>query len=133
MKFSSEFTNKHNPNFKAKFLYSEDLKKVVDYAVRHKKFEKINTARKNIDKVCLTTRIKVEIKKSEDGKDCAIFTKFVPKDNVIIPRVYEDYKVANVTVLKNKNNTSILRFVMEKIIKMGNNAPKNNLYKKIIG
>ena len=39
----------YTPNFNAKFIQSDDLKKIADYAVEHGKFEKLNQARKNID------------------------------------------------------------------------------------
>ena len=41
-------TRNFTPNFKAKFLHSESLKLVADYAVAHGKFNKLNSARKNI-------------------------------------------------------------------------------------
>ena len=39
-----------SPSFKAKFLYSDSLKQVADYAAERGKFGKLNEARKNIDK-----------------------------------------------------------------------------------
>lgn len=59
--------NPSQQTFQAKFLHSESLKMIAQYAVDHGKFDKLNTARKNIDKAYLTTRLRVDIYK-ENGK-----------------------------------------------------------------
>ena len=58
-------TRNFTPNFKAKFLHSESLKLVADYAVAHGKFNKLNAARKNIDNAYLQTRLRVDIGEKE--------------------------------------------------------------------
>ena len=67
------------PSFQAKFIYSDALKQVADYAVKHNKFNKLNQARKNIDSTYLTTRLKLDISKNADNLPVVSFTRYVPK------------------------------------------------------
>ena len=43
------------------------------------------------------------------------------------------YVAGSTVSITNKVSMNPIKFAFEKIIKMGNSAPKNNLYKKIIG
>lgn len=119
-------------NFKAKFLNSASLKLVADYTVEHGKFDKLNQARKNIDSAYLQTRIRVDIGETKKGFPLVSFTRFSPKPNVAVAKTFDDYKQSKVTIFESSKNVNPLKFALEKIIKMGNNAPHNNMYKKVV-
>lgn len=125
-------TPSYNTSFQAKFLHSESLKMVADYAVEHNKFEKLNQARKNIDSSFLQTRLKLDIKESKNGNPIVSFTKYEPKKNVNVAYSLDDYEVVKITEFKSEKKINPLKFALEKIIKLGNNAPRNNMYKNVI-
>ncbi len=118
-------------SFQAKFIHSESLKDIAEYAVGHGKFNRLNTARKNIDNAYLTTRLKVDIFE-KDGKSGINFSRYIPKPAVITPKTYDDYILEKVTTYENDKNLNPLKFALEKIIKLGNNAPHNNMYEKVV-
>lgn len=117
--------------FQAKFLHSGSLKMIADYAVEHGKFEKLNTARKNIDNAYLSTRLRVDIYK-ENGKCGVSFARFTPKKNVLIPKYRNDYELTKVTTYETDKISNPLKFALNQIIKLSNNAPHNNMYKKVV-
>ena len=122
----------YSPAFRAKFINSEALKQVVEYAVEHKKFDKLNQARKNIDNSCLTVRLLVDIGETENGKPYISFTKFEPKKNIIIPSSNDDYREVKTVKFVSEKKMNPLKFAYEKIIKLGNDAPNNNMYKHVV-
>ena len=123
--------NFNQPAFQAKFLNSQSLKMIADYAVEKGKFQALNTARKNIDKCRFSTYLRVDIFKEENK--CGIsFTRYVPKDNVIVPKYMDDYIITKVKTYETTKTSNPLKFGLEKIIKLGNNAPHNNLFKEVV-
>ena len=123
--------NFSNINFQAKFVKSDSLNNIVNYAIEKGKFGKLNQARKNIDNAFLRTRLKVDIEYSGEYPS-VVFTKYEPARNKAGFQA-EDYIQTNrVTyTCKNKKNKP-LDFALRTIIKMGNNAPNNKLYKSIV-
>ena len=123
--------NSSQPAFQAKFLNSQSLKLIAEYAVEKGEFKKLNTARKNIDRSNLTTRLRVDIFKEQDK--CGItFTRYVPKDNVLVPKTMDDYIITKVKTYETTNTSNPLEFGLQKIIKLGNNAPHNNMFKEVV-
>jgi|GEM_PF-6152176 hypothetical protein len=118
-------------SFQAKFLHSDSLQQLAQYSVEHGKFDKLNTARKNIDSAFLSTRLKVDIFE-ENGKPGVSFTRFVPKKNVLIAKYQDDFEQAKVVTFKSEKKCNPLKFALEKIIKLSNNAPHNNMYKNVV-
>ena len=118
--------------FQAKFLYSDSLKQIADYAVEHNKCEKLNTARKNIERSYLTTRLRADIYENEEGKKFISFSKFIPKKNVLVAKNQDDYIMAKTTTYESNKKGSLLKFGLEQIIKLGNNAPNNKMYKYVV-
>lgn len=118
-------------SFQAKFLQSDSLQQLAQYSVEHGKFDKLNAARKNIDSAFLSTRLKVDIFE-ENGKPGVSFTRFVPKKNVLIAKYQDDFEQAKVVTFKSEKKCNPLKFALEKIIKLSNNAPHNNMYKNVI-
>ncbi len=128
---STNSSNKLKLSFQAKFLNSEAMKQIADYAVERGKFDKLNQARKNIDTSCLQTRLRIDIGE-EEGKPFVTFTRYKPKTSVIVARSMDDLKIDKVSLFKSDKKQNILKFAFEKIIKLGNNAPKNNMYKNVV-
>ncbi len=120
------------PSFQAKFIYSDALKQVADYAVEHNKFNKLNQARKNIDSAYLTTRLKLDISKNADNLPVASFTRYVPKKGALPPFESSDYIQAKTISYAASEKINPLKFVFEKIIKLSNNAPQNKMYKSVV-
>lgn len=125
-------TPQSNINFQAKFLHSEDLKNIVEYAVEKNKFDKLNQARKNIDSAFLTTRLILDIFEKSNGKNIVRFSTFKPKKNAQVPYNLTDYELVKTTEFTNDKKINPLKFALEKIIKLSNNAPHNNMYKNIV-
>ncbi len=131
MKINQNYTLK-SPAFGAKFLHSESLKQIADYAVEHNKFAKLNQARKNIDSACLLTRLRVDTGINENGFPFITFTRFEPKKNINIAMSMDDYIQTKTTVFESGKKENLFKFAIEKIIKLSNNAPKNNMYKNVV-
>lgn len=125
-------TQQYNQNFQAKFLYSKDLENVAKYAVEHGKFDKLNQARKNIESAHLPKRLLLNIDKNKDGNTVVKFTRLVPRKTVIIPTKMEDYSIKKVREYICYDKTNPLKFALQKIIKLGNDAPNNNMYKDVV-
>ena len=125
-------TNNYQTAFQAKFLHSDDLKRVADYAVEHNKFAKLNQARKNIDSAFLLTRLKLNISQNSDGYPVVSFTRYVPKKNVNIAYSMDDFAESKTTSFTASQKMNPLKFALEKIIKLGNGAPKNNMFKTVV-
>ena len=121
-----------NQHFGARFLDSPHLRDIVADSVQKGKFDKINQARKNIGLQDLKIRLKVDLCYT-DGKPTIIFSRYEPKKNVLIPQSMDDYVLTAITEFTSaKNNEGILKFARRMIVKMGNNAPENNMYKKVV-
>lgn len=123
--------NQTQTSFGAKFLNSDSLKQLAQYSVEHGKFDKLNAARKNIDSAFLSTRLKVDIFE-ENGKPGVSFTRFVPKKNVLIAKYQDDFVQDKVVTIKSDKKCNHLKFALEKIIKLSNNAPHNKMYKNVV-
>lgn len=120
-----------NINFQAKFLKSDSLQQVVNYAIERGKFDKLNTARKNIDNTHFSTRLMVDVG-DDEGRPFVSFTRYNLKPNAPLNYTMEDFRPEKTTVFKSSVKMNPLKFALEKIIKMGNDAPHNNIYKKVV-
>lgn len=121
-----------SPNFTAKFFHSDSLKQVAEYSVEHGKFEKLNQARKNIDKTYLQTRFLVNIGE-QDGKPFVTFDSFAPKRHIIVPKSMDDYRAISSIKIVSEKKMNPLKFALQKIIKLGNSAPDNKMFQKLAG
>ena len=120
-----------NPNFQAKFLHSESLKLVADYAVEKGKFDKLNQARKNIDTSNLTSRLRFDIGEV-NGRPFVTFARYDLKPNVVVPQSLDDYKAPKFYLYESCKKCDMLKFAYERIIKMGNNVPNNRLFRQVV-
>ena len=120
-----------NLNFGAKFLKSKSLELVAEYAIEKGKFEKLNQARKNIDSANLTTRLRFDYGLT-DGKPFVTFARYELKPGVIVPKSMKDYKAPKFFLYESSKKENVLKFAFERLIKLGNNAPRNNMYKKVV-
>ena len=124
--------DQNNTNFKAKFLHTKDLEKVVEWACEHNKFDKLNTARNNIDRGYLRHRIRFELFTTTDGKPYVIMTRFTPKKHVRTPKTYADFNESEPMIFQSHVKMNMFRYGYEKIIQLGNDAPHNNMYKRVV-
>jgi hypothetical protein len=123
--------NYSNVNFQAKFVKSDSLCDIVNYAVEKGKFDKLNQARKNIDKAYLMAKLKVDIFYSNNHPALAI-TKYEPKKQCSGLSV-DDYVPTNRVEFEcQKPKANPVAYALKILIKMGNNAPKNNIYKDVV-
>ncbi len=122
----------YSTNFRAKFLNSQSLRAFAEYAVENGKFERLNQARKNIDKAYLTRKLDFELYTTMDGYPYAIFTRYTPKKNVLFPKNREDYEMSEPFIFNSSKKCNPLKFGFELIKKLGNSAPKNNMYKEVV-
>ena len=118
-------------NFKARFLDSESLRRVANYAVEHNKFDKLNNSRKNIEKYYFNRRLLVDVGE-KDGKPYITFTRFIKKPEVIVPKTMQDFKKDKITTFKSETKMNPLKFAFERLVKLGNDAPKNRMFKNVI-
>lgn len=132
MEIRNNYQNNYKPAFGAKFLHSEALKQIAQYAVERGKFDKLNQARKNIDKSNLRTRIKVDFGVNDKGFPFVTFARYEPQKDVLIAKSMEDYTITKVKTCESSKKENVVKFAFQKILKMSNDAPKNNLYRKIV-
>ena len=119
-------------NFKAKFLYSDSLNKVVGYAVEHNKFDKLNEARKRINMQYERIRIKVEIGTNESGFPFITFYRYKPKDYIIVPNTEKDYMISKPITLTSGKKMVTEKFALKELLRLSNSAPHNKLYQRIV-
>ena len=120
-----------NLNFQAKFTDSKDMRKIVQYAVEKGKFDKLNNARKNIESAYLRTRLLVDIF-DKNGQPGIRFTRYVPKNCVVIPKNSDDYEIKRVVEYISSKKCNPLKFAFEKIVKMGQCVPNNRIFKNVV-
>jgi len=123
--------NSSNTNFKAKFLDTPDLRDIVVDSVQKGKFQKLNQARKNIEKTDLRTRLKVNLCYTGDYPT-VIFSKYTPRKDVPVALSFDDYELTGVTEYTSSKKENILKYARNLLIKMGNNAPKNKIYQTVV-
>lgn len=124
--------NYNTPNFGAKFFHSESLKMIADHAVKTGKFEELNQARKNIDNAYLATRLRVDIAKNDNGNPVLMIAKYKPKDGAYYPKNIKDYKFIKVSEYVSSRKGNPIIFALKELIKLGNNAPNNKMYKNVV-
>ncbi len=125
-------TTNTSPAFQARFFYSDALKSVVDYAITTNHFEKLNKARKNISASHFNIRLLLDIGESTTGKPCVNITRFVQKENISFPQNSNDYNIVKQITFKSSKKMNPLKFALQTIIKLGNNAPKNKMFQATI-
>lgn len=118
-------------NFNAKFFHSESLKQVADYAVEKGKFQKLNQARKNIDSANLTTRLRFDYGEVE-GRPFVTFARYDLKSGVVVPKTLDDYKAPKIYLFQSCKKGNVLKFAFERIVKLGNSAPNNKMYRQVV-
>lgn len=128
---TTNITNSSAVTFQARYLNSESLKKIAEYAIEKNKFYKLNQARKNTAKYYIQTKLRVDVG-DVDGYPYVTFARYNPKSGVVVPKVMDDLKLEKVTIYKSDKKMNPLKFALEKLIKLGNNAPENNMFKNVV-
>lgn len=123
----------HSPKltFQARYLNSESLKMIAEYAIEKNKFKKLNQSRKNIAKSFLQTKLRVDLG-DKDGYPFVTFTRYNPKPGVVVPKFMDDLRLEKVTIFKSDKKMNPFKFALEKLIKIGNNAPNNNMFRNVV-
>ena len=126
--------NNNQCSFGAKFINTQSLHDVVNYAVENGKFDKLNKARKKIDCAYLNRRLKLEIFTTEDENKIpyVILTRYTPKRHIIVPKTMDDFNMSEPFIFTAKQKMNPLKFAFDIIQKLSNSAPKNNMYKKVV-
>ena len=116
-------------SFKAKFMYSDDLQKVVDYAIVSGKYKKLDKARLNIETSMLKTRLRMDID-TYNGMPKVIFSRFDPRLPVGIPKdINKDYTLRKQVAFLSVYEKNPIKFAYNLIVKMGKNVPENDLFR----
>ena len=119
------------PSFKAKFLYSDSLDRVVKYAVENGRFEKLNNARKNIEAQDPFTKLILTCGFNKEKQQSFLkVVRFKPKYKYIDGKVIKEYMIK--ITKRYYNEQDPLKLAYNKIIKMSHNAPNNKLYEEMI-
>ena len=119
-------------NFKAKFFNTPTMESVVKYAVENNKFDKLNASRKRIDLHNITTRLIVDMGINGKGMPFVSFVRCVPKSGIIIPKTLEDYNLSKPIIYASSKKIELLKFVTEQLIRLGNNAPNNKMFRTVV-
>ncbi len=126
------------PNFGAKFLYSDSLKQVADYAKKRGAFTKLNQAQKNLAQKNPDTRILVDlgvyssIKKTET-KPYVEFSIFEPVKRVGRPKKgIRQYELVKKVLFESQREMDPLKFAYNKILGLGKQDINNKIYKRIL-
>ena len=119
-----------NIQFQAKYLKSDSLTDIVNYAVEHGNFDKLNEARKNVDKTYIRTRLKVDLC-NENNLPVVIISRYVPKSRKAVFSL-DEYTLAAQTKFIAPQKMNPLHFGLQTLIKLGDNAPNNDMYKKVV-
>ena len=120
-----------NLNFNAKIINNESFNEIRSYALEHNKFAKFKQTLENIDKIRKDTFLKMDIcytneyptivfSRYEYGWD----PKLKQQTNNLVLKKQVDY----VSTKKEKPE----KFALRKFIKLGNNAPDNNMYQDVV-
>lgn len=118
-------------SFGAKFTNTKTLHKVVGYAMSKKDFDKLNNARKNIEKTDCFTKVAVDlVKDAKTGKKTFLFTTYKPKYTYKSGQIEKSYDISKYE--RPATKTIVIEELFEYLVKMGNNAPKNKIYKHIV-
>ena len=116
--------------FQAKFLKSESLTNIVNYAVEHGKFEELNQARKNIGKYYIRTRLMVDIY-DKNEIPVVVVSRYQPKARSY-GLSFDEYKLVSQVKFVASKILEPINFGLEILTKMGDNTPNNSLFQKAV-
>lgn len=127
-------TTGYQPNFQAKYFFSQSLKKATKHAAAKGKYDKLDRAIKNLENCStdLRKRIFVDIGKLKDNRPYINFEVFVPKYYITNPKTIEDYNVYNGVKYISSKKCNPFDYAIRKLIEIGRNAPENDLYQKVL-
>ena len=125
-------TNLHKPNFQAKFIHTQSIKDLAEFAVRTNRFDKLNKARKKIDNAYLRHRISFELSQTNEGIPIAIFTRYTPKKDVAFPKTIDDFEKSAPIEYRAKRIMNPLIYGYDIIRKLATFNGQNDMFKKIV-
>ena len=124
------YTQGTDTNFKAKILYNNALKQINEKAAEIGQFENLKIAKRNIAMHDNNIGLLIDIGEN-NGKPFVSFSKYVPRKKVKSPKTFDDFKLAITETFEAGRHYNPVEFALSKLLKLGNDAPNNNMYKKI--
>ena len=121
------------PYFGAKFISNKTLSDIKDYAASLNKEDKVDQALENIDKIRKETLLEINICYTNDVPT-VVFSRYERRKDPETGLYTGDYYLRSQTDFENTNkkNMNPIKFAYEKLIKLGNDAPNNNMFQKIV-
>lgn len=121
----------NNIDFKAKLIRNNSYEDVMQYALEHNKYDKLNQALKNIDNIRKDTFLRMDICYTGDFPT-VVFTRLDRDWDPILQQTRSNYiQKRQVDYISTKKGNPV-KFAFEKLIKLGNNAPNNNMYQEVV-
>ena len=130
-----QINNVSGVNFQAKFLKTDDMEYVYNYARKMGKLDELNRARLKIESRFLRYRLKLTTAETHDGYPIVMFTRYTPRTNSLIPKYEQDYNISRPIAYISSTKINTAKFALEKIIKMGkdvNSDSRTNMFKRIM-
>lgn len=123
----------YKPFFGAKVIENDTLKAVRQYAKELGKESKIDEALLNIDKIRRETLLKIDVCYTEN-KPTVVFSRYERQRNPETGLYTGDYALRSQTDFENtsKKNMNPIKFAYQKLIKLSNGAPDNNMYQQVV-
>lgn len=125
--------NYYNPTFQAKFIKNDTLKAVRKYAQQLHKEDKLDDALNNINKIRKETLLEIDTCYTNDVPTI-VFSRYERQRNPQTGLYTGDYALRSQTDYENTNkkNMNIIKFAFKKLIKLGNDAPDNNMFQQVV-
>ena len=120
-----------NTNFKAKILYNNAIKQINEKAAEIGQFENLKIAKRNIAMHDNNVGLLIDIGENK-GKPFVSFSKYILRKKVRNPKTFDDFKLAKTETFEACRHCNPVEFALFKLIKLGSDAPNNNMYKKVI-
>lgn len=123
--------NTYTPKFGMKFTDSEALRNIAEYAIEHGKFTELNNARKEIDKLYLRHKLRIDTSTNDKNMPVITFTKYTPKSHIMFPEYENDYVIKTIE-FTSKKEMNVFDYAIKMICKMAQNKCKNDVFYQII-
>ena len=121
----------NNVNFNAKMIKNDSYNDVMKYAMAKNKFTKFLTTLENIDKIRKETLIQMDICYTGDYPT-VVFSRYELGWDPVLQQQTNNYVLKKQVDYISTKKENPLKFALRKLIKLGNNAPDNNMFKEVV-
>jgi len=129
----SSISQSNSVNFSAKFLQTDDLKRIAEYAIEHGKYDELNKSRKEIESLYLLTKLGVYVGEASNGHPMIEFVKYIPRRNVTFAQYENDYTISKPVIFSSSNkNKNPMEYALKILIKMGRDVPNNRVFRRVL-